>query len=134
MYSSSHLIIYSPDNSAFSFKKSPSIPYDRKENYDLNQNADAMFPVLVPDRVMKMKAQFKRRASSPEHNDMIDSPVQETVEENEVKALDNFNLTFSRKTKKFLKDYAFCQMKKSSMLRRPISLSSEAEGKFMVEI
>jgi len=63
------------------FNLSP--PYDHKEYFDITQSPDAMFPILVEDRISKMSAKFKKRASSPVQHETMESLAEEVVEENE---------------------------------------------------
>lgn len=78
------LTSFSPDSSARGHKKFNALsPYERKEYYDIVQHPDAMFPVLVQDRITKLSAKFRQRASSPGQQEQIDSPVEETTEEYE---------------------------------------------------
>jgi len=59
-----------------------SPPYDHKEYYDFTQSPDAMFPILVEDRITKLSTKFKKRASSP-YQETMESLAEEEIEENE---------------------------------------------------
>lgn len=43
-----------------------------------------MFPVLVQDKITKLSARFRKRASSPLQHDTFESTVEESIEEDEV--------------------------------------------------
>jgi len=90
-----HLGYSSPDNkfrsaSSLDFfgsgsrKHAFSPPYELKDHYELNQSPDAMFPVLVQDKITKLSARFRKRASSPLQADTFESTVEESMEEYEM--------------------------------------------------